>query len=79
MNSVIKQNIQINLCAVAQSHLAIAFLYVKTLTVQNFESIRISDTIVQVFLEQGASVWVLRTNQVGGNDPDIAPINPMTL
>jgi predicted Abi (CAAX) family protease len=38
-----------------------------------------SDTIVQVFLEQGASVWVLRTNQVGGNDPNIAPIAPMTL
>lgn len=38
-----------------------------------------SDTIVQVFLEQGASVWVLRTNQVGGQDPDIAPIAPMTL
>jgi len=38
-----------------------------------------SDTIVQVFLEQGASVWVLRTNQVGGNDPDISPIAPMTL
>jgi predicted Abi (CAAX) family protease len=38
-----------------------------------------SDTIVQVFLEQGASAWVLRTNQVGGYDPDIAPIAPMTL
>jgi len=38
-----------------------------------------SDTIVQVFLEQGASVWVLRTNQVGGQDPDIEPISPMTL
>ncbi len=38
-----------------------------------------SDTIVQVFLEYGASVWVLRTNQVGGYDPDIEPISPMTL
>ncbi|XQQ04973.1 MAG: CAAX protease [Leptolyngbya sp. IPPAS B-1204] len=38
-----------------------------------------SDTVVQVFLEQGASVWVLRTNQVGGYDPDIEPIAPMTL
>jgi predicted Abi (CAAX) family protease len=38
-----------------------------------------SDTIVQVFLKHGASVWVLRTNQVGGHDPDIEPIAPMTL
>ncbi|MBW4526240.1 MAG: CAAX protease [Phormidium tanganyikae FI6-MK23] len=38
-----------------------------------------SDSIVEVFLQHGASVWVLRTNQVGGYDPDIAPIAPMTL
>ncbi|BAU63535.1 hypothetical protein STA3757_09000 [Stanieria sp. NIES-3757] len=38
-----------------------------------------SDTIVKVFLEHGASVWVLRTNQIGGHDPDIEPIAPMTL
>ncbi|MBF2003825.1 MAG: CAAX protease [Synechococcales cyanobacterium M58_A2018_015] len=38
-----------------------------------------SDTMVQVFLKYGASVWVLRTNQVGGYDPDIEPISPMTL
>ncbi len=38
-----------------------------------------SDAIVQVFLQQGAAVWVLRTNQVGGHDPDIEPIAPMTL
>ncbi|MBD2089830.1 CAAX protease [Microcoleus sp. FACHB-1515] len=38
-----------------------------------------SDTIVEVFLKHGASVWVLRTNQVGGHDPDIEPIAPMTL
>ncbi|MBV9390056.1 MAG: hypothetical protein JOZ78_26835 [Chroococcidiopsidaceae cyanobacterium CP_BM_ER_R8_30] len=38
-----------------------------------------SDTIVQVFLKHGAVVWVLRTNQVGGYDPDIEPISPMTL
>jgi predicted Abi (CAAX) family protease len=38
-----------------------------------------SDTIVQVFLKHGASVWVLRTNQVGGHDPDIEPIVPMTI
>ncbi|WP_088891719.1 CAAX protease [Leptolyngbya ohadii] len=38
-----------------------------------------SDAIVRVFLREGASVWVLRTNQIGGNDPDIEPIAPMTL
>jgi len=38
-----------------------------------------SDAIVQVFLEHGASVWVLRTNQVGGHDPDIEPIVPITF
>ncbi len=38
-----------------------------------------SDAIVKAFLDQGASVWVLRTNQVGGYDPDIEPIAPMTL
>ncbi|MDX2228253.1 MAG: CAAX protease [Leptolyngbyaceae cyanobacterium bins.349] len=38
-----------------------------------------SDTVVKVFLRHGASVWVLRTNQVGGYDPDIEPIAPITL
>jgi predicted Abi (CAAX) family protease len=38
-----------------------------------------SDTIASVFLEQGASVWVLRTNQIGGQDPDIEPIAPITI
>jgi predicted Abi (CAAX) family protease len=38
-----------------------------------------SDTIVRVLLKQGASVWVLRTSQVGGYDPDIEPISPMTI
>jgi predicted Abi (CAAX) family protease len=38
-----------------------------------------SDTIVKVFLDYGASVWVLRTNQIGGIDPDIEPIAPMTF
>lgn len=38
-----------------------------------------SDTVVRVFLKQGASVWVLRTSQIGGRDPNIAPIAPMTL
>ncbi len=38
-----------------------------------------SDTVVRIFLRQGASVWVLRTSQIGGHDPNIAPIAPMTL
>jgi predicted Abi (CAAX) family protease len=38
-----------------------------------------SDTVVKVFLSQNAAVWVLRTNQIGGEDPDIEPIKPMTL
>ncbi len=32
--------------------------------------------IAEVFIEHGASVWVLRTYQVGGDDPDVAPIVP---
>ncbi|MEX0268307.1 CAAX protease [Leptolyngbyaceae cyanobacterium UHCC 1019] len=38
-----------------------------------------SDTVVRIFLKHGASVWVLRTSQIGGHDPNIAPIAPMTL
>ncbi|MBW4550678.1 MAG: hypothetical protein KME35_06150 [Aphanocapsa sp. GSE-SYN-MK-11-07L] len=38
-----------------------------------------SDTIVRIFLKHGATVWVLRTNQIGGYDPDIASISPITL
>ncbi len=38
-----------------------------------------SDTVVHRFLKYGASAWVLRTSQVGGHDPDIEPIAPMTF
>lgn len=38
-----------------------------------------SDEVIEAFLKQGGSAWVLRTNQVGGIDPDIEPIAPMTL
>lgn len=38
-----------------------------------------SETIAKLFLEQGASIWVLRTNQVGGYDPDIEPIAPTQI
>ena len=32
--------------------------------------------VARVFVKHGASAWVLRTNQVGGNDPDIEPLAP---
>lgn len=35
-----------------------------------------SRSVAQVFVKHGASAWVLRTNQVGGNDPDIEPLAP---
>jgi predicted Abi (CAAX) family protease len=38
-----------------------------------------SDTIAREFLKYGAAAWILRTNQVGGYNPDIEPIAPMTL
>lgn len=38
-----------------------------------------SDEVTEAFLKQGGSAWVLRTNQVGGLDPDLEPIAPMTL
>lgn len=38
-----------------------------------------SETVTQQFIEQGAMLWVLRTNQVGGDDPDIEPIVPTRL
>ncbi|NJL46440.1 MAG: CAAX protease [Leptolyngbyaceae cyanobacterium SM2_5_2] len=38
-----------------------------------------NDVVAQKFLKYGASVWVLRTSQVGGYDPTIEPIAPMTF
>lgn len=38
-----------------------------------------SEEVVQAFLKQDAQVQVLRTNQVGGVNPDIEPVAPMTL
>ncbi|MGF1494303.1 MAG: peptidase [Microcoleaceae cyanobacterium] len=35
-----------------------------------------ADQIAMIFLQLGASLWVLRTNQVGGDNPDIEPIAP---
>ena len=35
-----------------------------------------NDVIARIFLQLGATLWVIRTNQVGGHDPDIEPIAP---
>lgn len=37
------------------------------------------DVLSQVFLEQGASLWFIRTNQVGGQNPEIYPLAPTLL
>lgn len=37
------------------------------------------DDIATVFLNQQADLWFLRTNQVGGDDPAIAPLAPTEL
>ncbi|MEB3279978.1 MAG: peptidase [Lyngbya sp.] len=34
------------------------------------------DQVAMIFLQLGASLWLLRSNQVGGNDPSIQPIAP---
>jgi predicted Abi (CAAX) family protease len=38
-----------------------------------------SDTVLRVFLAHGASALVLRSNQVGGEHPEIEPVAPLTL
>jgi len=38
-----------------------------------------SKTIAKQFLQEGASIWVLRTSQVGGYDPDIEPVAPTPI
>jgi predicted Abi (CAAX) family protease len=37
---------------------------------------RTQDEIAKIFLKQGEFLWIIRTNQVGGFDPDIKPIAP---
>ncbi|MBD3880679.1 CPBP family intramembrane metalloprotease [Phormidium tenue FACHB-886] len=37
------------------------------------------DQVISLFLDQGAALWVLRTNQVGGWDADIQPLSPTEL
>ncbi|HAO13518.1 MAG TPA: hypothetical protein DCQ51_20715 [Planktothrix sp. UBA8407] len=36
----------------------------------------INDKIAMIFLQLGAYLWILRTNQVGGNDPILKPLIP---
>lgn len=36
----------------------------------------VHDQLAMIFLQLGASLWILRTNQVGGFDPDIEPVAP---
>lgn len=40
---------------------------------------RAHDEIATIFLQNGATLWILRTNQVGGFDRDIAPEAPTAL
>ncbi len=37
------------------------------------------DEIISLFLRHGATLWFLRTNQVGGWNPDISPLAPTEL
>ena len=37
------------------------------------------DELAAAFLKLGGNLWFLRTNQVGGTDPDIAPLAPTEL
>ena len=38
-----------------------------------------SDEITEAFLGEGGAAWILQTTQVGGDNPDIEPVAPMTL
>ena len=37
---------------------------------------RAHDEIAMILLKHGADLWVLRTNQIGGFDPEIEPLAP---
>ena len=37
------------------------------------------NTVVDAFLRHGATIWVVGTNQIGGDRPDIAPVAPFTI
>ncbi|MEM9540135.1 MAG: CPBP family glutamic-type intramembrane protease [Cyanobacteria bacterium P01_E01_bin.42] len=40
---------------------------------------RVHDEIANIFLDNGAKLWILRSNQVGGFDEDISPLAPTVL
>ena len=40
---------------------------------------RTQDEIAKILLKQGEFLWIIRTNQVGGFDPDIEPMAPTGL
>lgn len=40
---------------------------------------RAHDTIAGILLQHGAALWAIRTNQVGGFDPEIEPLAPTTV
>lgn len=40
---------------------------------------RAHDEIATIFLNNGASAWIVKTNQLGGFDPDILPLAPTAL
>ncbi|MGL5065827.1 MAG: abortive infection protein [Microcoleus sp.] len=53
------------------THLVKAFISYRTMLPR-----RTQDEIAKILLKQGEFLWVIRTNQVGGLDPDIEPIAP---
>lgn len=40
---------------------------------------QVHDELSMIFLRYGGQLWFLRTNQIGGYDPDIAPIAPTLI
>jgi predicted Abi (CAAX) family protease len=40
---------------------------------------RAHDEIAKILLTHGAQLWFIRTNQVGGKNPDVGPLAPTTL
>jgi predicted Abi (CAAX) family protease len=37
------------------------------------------DEVSRIFLDRGAALWFLRTNQIGGEDPSIEPVAPTII
>ncbi|HEY9645607.1 MAG TPA: hypothetical protein V6C88_04510 [Chroococcidiopsis sp.] len=57
----------------------LATLRVSLLSWQTLLPRRAHDTIAQLLLKQGAALWFIRTNQIGGHDPTIEPVAPTVL